>query len=681
MFINPFENTKASYMSREEILTYWTDIDGLEKENGDNQIHNYQYIMNPNFPLPIFILGSKGSGKTHLLRFFSFDLQEKFAKNEGLSILQKILNDKYIGILFTSSSYEFQMLQSNSDEDAFNQVYNYYLNLACLEIFLVNIVKIFRCINNLEQEKVIISELAKFFFPKKRKLLSSTTTLVEFLRVITDNRMTIEEELLHAKSNPNYQANFEYLLNYGVGIFQDIIGCIIQNTNELKNIHVLFMIDEFENFDEYKQKYINTFLRHPKVPESLSIRICGRLYAVKTDDTFDDGEPLIEGAEKKTMFLDDILIQGDSKRSSFKRFAEKLAVNRINKVIKRTIEPKEFSNLFINLQKEDHYKNILGREVQKKEEFTKKLVKQLASFAFEGQQIEKIISNVFYPENLFLSKINFLLLYKSWNRSDNLVKVSYEIKHSLIKFLEGDVDNIHKTAISHHGADMLYQLFRDTGKPYLYCGFDSIVNMSEGNPRNFLTILSNLHRHCTFKGLDMFSDEGIPPELQNKAMRETSEWFWNDIRKYKKMVDNRIFFVVERLCHFFRLHRLSDKPVEKTLISFSFDTSEIDTEIIKIFADAEKHSIIIEDKGGKKSKNDKNIIKQYSINAMFSPKWGLPLQVGGTVEFSKDEIESLFLPDSLEWEKYRDIRVARFNFPFRLGQGDTLFGMGTDSVS
>lgn len=145
MIKNPFENTKASYMSNEEILSYWTDINNqtiisTEQEEVDNtelEIQNYHYIMNPRLSLPIFILGSKGSGKTHLLRYFSLELQEKDAEDNHISLLEQIKKDQYLGILFTSSSFEFQMFQNDGDS---NSVYIYYSNLVFIEVFLFTVI-------------------------------------------------------------------------------------------------------------------------------------------------------------------------------------------------------------------------------------------------------------------------------------------------------------------------------------------------------------------------------------------------------------------------------------------------------------------------------------------------------------------------------------------------------------
>ena len=59
---NPFNITKAVDFSDQEIHDYWIDI----PESG-----GFQQLVKPTSAMPMFILGGKGSGKTHLMRYFS----------------------------------------------------------------------------------------------------------------------------------------------------------------------------------------------------------------------------------------------------------------------------------------------------------------------------------------------------------------------------------------------------------------------------------------------------------------------------------------------------------------------------------------------------------------------------------------------------------------------------------
>jgi hypothetical protein len=77
---NPFRITKAGEFSDQEINDYWIDIYEHEKDS----------FLNPVDPKPKFLLGSKGCGKTHLLRFHSYPLQKIQHNNKLAEILKKI---------------------------------------------------------------------------------------------------------------------------------------------------------------------------------------------------------------------------------------------------------------------------------------------------------------------------------------------------------------------------------------------------------------------------------------------------------------------------------------------------------------------------------------------------------------------------------------------------------------
>ena len=95
---NPFHNTKASYYNDPEILEFWVNPDLTEKSF-------FHTIMEPTESMPIMILGGKGSGKTHILRYFSFNSQVLRVK-ENNSILNQITDDGYIGIYIVSNGLQ-----------------------------------------------------------------------------------------------------------------------------------------------------------------------------------------------------------------------------------------------------------------------------------------------------------------------------------------------------------------------------------------------------------------------------------------------------------------------------------------------------------------------------------------------------------------------------------------------
>src|SRR5215207_5948423 len=83
---NPFEVTKAVDFTDDQIVATWVDLPG----------GGFTHLADPRSPMPKFLVGGKGGGRTHLLRYFSYPLQRL---RHG-SLLEAIRNDGYVGIYF-----------------------------------------------------------------------------------------------------------------------------------------------------------------------------------------------------------------------------------------------------------------------------------------------------------------------------------------------------------------------------------------------------------------------------------------------------------------------------------------------------------------------------------------------------------------------------------------------------
>ena len=84
--INPFDVTKAVDLPDELINSYWTNFytDG-----------GFEQMLQPTSLTPMIIRGSKGSGKTHIMRYFSYELQKL---RYGNHLKERLDNDGFIGV-------------------------------------------------------------------------------------------------------------------------------------------------------------------------------------------------------------------------------------------------------------------------------------------------------------------------------------------------------------------------------------------------------------------------------------------------------------------------------------------------------------------------------------------------------------------------------------------------------
>ena len=131
--LNPFNITKAVDFSDQEINDYWVDI-----SSGDG----FTGLAKPTSPMPMLILGGKGSGKTHLMRYFSYPLQ--CIRHSRKMCSAGIKNDKYIGVYLRCSSLNsLRFREKGQREEMWEEVFAYYMELWLSQLMLGTVLSAF----------------------------------------------------------------------------------------------------------------------------------------------------------------------------------------------------------------------------------------------------------------------------------------------------------------------------------------------------------------------------------------------------------------------------------------------------------------------------------------------------------------------------------------------------------
>jgi hypothetical protein len=131
--INPFHITKAVDLSTSEIESLWIDA-----TDGDTD-----GIFRPTSPVPLLILGGKGSGKTHWMRYFSFPLQLFRFKEEGVATLEGLRRDGYIGVYVLLGGLNFERFKGRGQSDeVWRGLYEYYFELWLAQEIIQTLIRI-----------------------------------------------------------------------------------------------------------------------------------------------------------------------------------------------------------------------------------------------------------------------------------------------------------------------------------------------------------------------------------------------------------------------------------------------------------------------------------------------------------------------------------------------------------
>jgi len=664
MSTNPFSNIKATHLSKKEIVDFWVDIHNREQDK-----ENFEKIIEPTNPRPIIILGGKGSGKTHILRFFSYESQKVRAVEKEVSIIKQLQKEGYISILLELGDFQFQRFSgSKLDDSVWSEWFFYYLNLVLIEKFIKQVFE-------LEKKQLISFNRTKILEMSSNYFFNSYETLdsiEEISKTIFKEHKKIDQVFSRLRTGIiTTLEGVEPIFDTRENRFFDISHDILKASEELKDLRILFLLDQFEDLSKTQQKYINTFIRHPQHTDTISIRVAGRLYAIKTKDTFSDSEKIL-GAEATTKILEGFM--GNFK--SYKQFALDLCKKRYDKVKKLQVNLNDIEHSFEknNLENfiekiKNKYKSSFDRPYIKK--FKNKLLQYSNQLAIDAKNdIDIIINNIIHEDPL-IEKKNIWLIYQAWSKKKSILDRSEEIKNSI----SGNGKDIHSSeTLNHIENDLLFQLSRDCSIPYLGCGFENILKYSSANPRNYINILNHLYEKAEFNGESIFNKEiPVSCKTQDLSIREASKDYWEDA--ISDIKDYRIIRTAERINSFFKKVRISDKLVEKNLTAFSY-RGNLNDEATTILGNAVNHSLLNKKLKAKKEKNNTGeMLNIYYVNAMLTINWELPMTYGGVEQFNAHEIETLCLGDDKAWEQVVKKHINTLNTPFgKISIEPNLFG-------
>lgn len=653
---NPFNVTKAVDFSDDEIRKYWVEI----AEPGEG---GFLDIVKPTSPMPMLILGGKGSGKTHIMRYLSFPLQK--IRHHEVGLLEGITKDQYIGIYFRCGGINSGRFYGKGyTDEAWSTVFEYYMELWFAQLLLGVLENLLELnIIDISTEKEISATILELFD-------STLPTSLDSFQGLRNHLIRLQKEVDMVVNNCAIKRNLDEItisITRGRMIF-GIPKIISDKISTLKQPLILYLIDEFENLSEQQQTYINTLIREKESPSSF--KIGARLYGIKTYDTYSGGEKNKKDSEFETLILDDVLRKDEKK---YEHFARKLIARRMTEFGVNQLAPYDedtaknklnqlFEDITIEAYRTSDILGIPEKYSNSERPYFKKLKEKLNQVEIPQDQIEMITDNLRCSDFPLIEKLNLFHLYKKWSERQDLLDSSKTINENCIKLLEhNERVPSYYTLYSHFKYDLLAQLRKECDISQSYVGLDNFISMSMGLPRNLLILLKQIYGWASFNGEDVYNHP-ISVKSQQQGIAEGSEWFF----KETKMIwdeGKKIQESISRLGLFFKKMRYSDKPVECSLNTFSYDPNKISEESSKIIKFAQRWSLLIE-VGTQKDRNTSAIHPQIQLNRILSPRWDLPIARRGTIALQPDEINAIFDSSlACNFDDVLKVRVNRMNAP------------------
>lgn len=654
---NPFDITKAVDFTDEQIIEYWVDI---SSKGG------FKDLLKPTSVMPMILLGSKGSGKTHLMRYFSYELQKiKYQEN----LKKGLEDDKFIGIYVRCSGFNSERFSNKGQSDEiWGSVYAYYWELWLAQITLNSIIDL--------QHKNIVE------IPNEQELVEQIIGLLN--KKPDDNVPSNLKDLVHFFSSLQRKVDYEVencIFNEENKLYIDILVSPARITYGLpvimtelvpffKDKIFLYLIDELENISENQQKLIQTLIREKNT--SCTFRIGARLYGVRTYKTLGSGEENREGSEFEQVVLDEFL---RSNNKNYADFMRRVCEHRLRRNGIYFSEEQKIDDFIESFNMESFFQKVKSKKPSQAQSYFSKLKEKLRGRMAEDE-INSIIVNL-SSDNVLIERTNVFLFYRAWNdlskkknqkEKKNLLQISLDIKEEALRYTPESKNekNPQATVLNKFKRDIIDMLARETRENIPYYGFDDFLRMSSGTPRNLLNILKHSYKWTYFnEAKEAFRNKTkINLDAQTKGIKDTIDWFFEDNRIPAKK-DGKLVDCIDRLGKFLRELKYSDIPPECSINIFGLNLESLSDEARRTFNFLENYSYIVQSEEDRRDKNSNNKYRTYNINGTIIPHWEISLSKRGIVILSTEEAESIFnLDQSDKFEELLRKRKKRYNAPF-----------------
>jgi len=658
----PFDVTKAVDFTDAQIAATWVDL----PEGG------FLQLVDPRSPMPLMLLGGKGSGRTHLMRYYSYALQRiRSAGGDVVAFLQK---EGYVGIYMRCEGLNAGRFDGKGQSaEAWATIFAYYMDLWLAQLVIQTLGDAFGGHDQLlKSEAAIVDEAPKLF---DEDVVVAEPTLTGLVAAFKALRREVDLAVNNAALTRSL-GDLRIRSTRGRLVF-GMPRLFAKHIPALEDLPIAYLIDELENLTETQQQYVNTLIREKEPP--CTFKVGARLYGYRTQRTLSAGEENRLGSEYEQVLLDEQL----RVHPQYDAFARQLVARRLQgagfslgeldpstknarlDALFETIPSSEYEKEQTRFV-DENYKNPGERP------WLVKLRRQLADAADRKDltgvtsevEIDKILVNISCAEYPLLEKVNVFLLYQDWSSGRNLLDAAMEIESACRSLQAGKDTERHNHVLSHFKSDLLAQLLRETKQKQRYLGLQTFLDMSSGLPRHLLIVLKFVHRWSLFQAERPFETRPISITAQRAGVLQASSWFFEDARATGPDAE-LVQVSIERMARFFHQLRYSDKPVESALTTFSFSEGAVSDRARRTIRHAHDTSLLLRVISGAKDRNSEGVVAKYQLNPMLCPRFDLPLSRRGTIALSSEEVEAIFGGQPEHFDALLGERLVRMNAPFR----------------
>lgn len=626
IFKNPFDDINANNIEPEKILDWWCSpfsaITGTAFTEHDFATQR----------LPVVLQGYRGTGKTTILKYFSYPVMKERSKRVAKTISRVIKDEGSVGFYFRcddSFINTFKSIFLSQSKTPWLSFFDHYLELQfCSQLFAV-VMDVMSEIKDDHIEEKLVSDLNKNYFNAYN---ISPDSIVDMQQLIIDQIRYIDKFKTESIfKDISFSPKFLLELYSLSGV---IIDSLKTNCATFSDTVFLILVDEFENMPEEIQRFFNTKIKFVQSP--FSFRIGRRSEGASTTATINETEYLRENHDFKL-----IEIKDNEDNSSLREYFLKIANKRLasNKLLTNC------SIIDLLGDKEDRDRECI--------EICKGHTEHLHAVLSESDALKKdvelrdeIVDIIKNPSNPIAETLNALWVIRSDEEPKQAAIIARDAMNDFfskregaenIKKYENDYNNKYRSTIT----ILLAFLYK---KKKQYYGFNAIVFLSDGNTRTFINICRSIISDAIFyEREEFFSSKKISTVSQTRAIFDFSKSEFESICsiiKYGSNIRNLILNIGNVFVEYHKDKRARYPETNQ----FSFDLLSLEPDDKKIMDVAISWSMIIKRGGTKRiSAGVDRKGDVYYVNKAFAPMFGISYGFRGGVNpvFSSLEIKQM----------------------------------------
>ena len=458
---NPFKSTNADSMSYKQIVDSWSLPFFMRRK-----MLSEDFYMRT--PMSLIISGARGTGKTMMFKYYSYQAQALVAKKCGKSILKYFQESKSVSMYLKFDPY---ILQAFSDDEIGNIVFTHFFELVVCESY-VEFIDLLKGENDIDEKlySEVEMEIYKLLGVKEQK--GNLSRIVEEkINEVYDyiNERKISGKEFHPKKMYHFRS-----LSYKV---KEILCNAILELKD--NVIFLWVIDEGENFLKFEQKTMNGFIKtlNSRMNRDIFLRLGTRAPKIKTYETINKEEFLTIGRDYELKDINYYTIDSDG-RDEYKKWLIQIAQNRLSQV--EVFHKNNLENIqgFLG-DKEDQCEEAAKWAANKKDHF-KWCLKNLYS--------EELYNDLKVQDNPLLEMMNIWWYKKKYSIEEINIGLNGYLKGNSKQGKDRELEKCYKDNFQANKMAFLYLLASKYKKEKQYYSFNTFSYLSVGNVCNFIKL-------------------------------------------------------------------------------------------------------------------------------------------------------------------------------------------------